>query len=54
MTFVENAETGQFLFLVVLHLFMTLSIFELLRHHHFFLNDNPHFFVLFLIDLPTA
>jgi hypothetical protein len=33
MIFVENAETGQFLFLIML---------------------NPHFFLLFLIDLPTA
>jgi hypothetical protein len=34
MTFVKNAEIGAYFKL--LHLFMTSSIFELRRHHHFF------------------
>jgi hypothetical protein len=36
------------------HSRLIISIFQLWRHHQFFLNDNPHFFLHFLIDLSTT
>jgi hypothetical protein len=55
MTFVKNTETGQFLFLFsVASLVHDVIHFSGMTSSPIFLNDNPHFFLLFLIDLRTS
>jgi uncharacterized protein YejL (UPF0352 family) len=55
MTPVENAETGQFLSLIVVgSLVHDVIHSRVMTSSAIFLNNNPHFFLLFLIDLPTT